>query len=365
MRRHWVTGATLLAVGVAAVGCGGGHPQASSDDAPATVQARLLRRLAQWKTTRAAVTETSAVAGGKAVIRNVTVTEQAGDGDFRERLSQATGSTLWLSNGHAMVAYANSSTVWLAPPPPPTQTGLFALVGPPLAQFVQAAKPVAVAAAGHHRQTLTLAGTIPGGAAGTLQVTFDWATNAPLELVAQWDHQTVTETVQRFQNFTGSTGFFDFSWPRRALVVAEPALTVGGPLPTPPRLGFFPVLPPFSASVTLTDAATALYPRPVLLLTYTASDGSPLVLTEFAAGSAAPSGPAGVHLGSEAFGPIRVADGNLPDGQAFASFVIRGTEVWLEGGRGPVASLLASWLPGLSAQVSVAPSTGAPPPTSP
>ncbi|MCY0885930.1 MAG: hypothetical protein OWV35_08640 [Firmicutes bacterium] len=337
----------LLAGLLAAGGCGSRPVTISRTASPAAVKARLLRIMQRWGATQAVVEETAT--GGPEPGTMVVRLDTAGGGAIRAQWTGPHGRThLLVADDHQVVRYTAGAGHYTVEPAGSTEGDPRWLVGTGLVPFLNGARPLSVAFAGH-TVTLRCQAALPGGP-GIASLVFDPGSGRPLAWSATWTPagsrtpETLHERVESFSAGSGlPAGTFEFTPPAGV----QPAVEAQAPDGSFVRVTQGVVVPPAGSGLTLNTIITSGGSPPVLMLAYAGPDGRPLLVTEFAAATG-PADPGGSGATPITIAGLPADTATLATGQAYIGFTWHGTRVWLEGTSGEVPALANAWLTALN-----------------
>ncbi|MBX5466109.1 MAG: hypothetical protein K6U14_01260 [Firmicutes bacterium] len=348
----------VAALTLAAAGCGGPGPAAgpTPSAAPQHLVEPVLRAVSNWPGVDETFTETVALEGHPAQHYTVHLVEVPGR--FRLTVAAPGASAITAQgDGHEVVWQSGASGLTVALPALAPSPDGFRWLGLALQGALRSASGMTATALGTEGVTLRWTGALPGAGTARCRLTFDVARGAPVTFSARFAGGRVEDEVTAFHTV-------------RALALAPFPGGPTRPLDVAPAQGttllgvaaaavHFPAfLPPPSAGLTLSHVDVPAGSTPaVLLLTYTAPDGSQILVSE---GHGAVPTPPGAVATTVTENGWAVQEALLPRGEAWQAFSVGNTWVeavgpadWVERS---VADWLLAWGPGPAASGGAAPS---------
>ncbi len=339
-------------LGAAAVGCG---TQAGIHSAPEAhgkkLRAELMKAMSSWQATSAQVVDVVRQAGHP--VRHLTLNLITASHPQRYMLTvgQNGHQTLTIvDDGHSTVSYtAGNRHYQVLSALPPSSKGL-RLMGVELPTVLAASTLHSVRVINDNQAVMSMTTPLPNGTVAHVEFRYNPAQNLPLAFLAHWQGGSIQETVKRFVvNPTLSSRIFRFRPPSRVTPEVVLSQTQTDLKLAQHSVQFPIVLPPAAANVTLDNVSVGKAQRAagnsgtVVVLTYTAPDGSYLLVTERSVQKKAQA-PPGVSVATETFGDLTVAIGVMPPfSEDFASFKVNATEIWVQGKASTVQNLLNAW----------------------
>ncbi|AUW95107.1 hypothetical protein BXT84_15050 [Sulfobacillus thermotolerans] len=354
--KRWQTYTLMGIMAGLTAGCGWGRPQAISHATePKTVKAQILARMGNWQAIRADVQETIVVDHHPAKALEYQVTSDLSHGQYVVFLSKPTPMDFYV-NEHETIWYPQSTHHYTVLPSLPAADAPLGVVAQMPSLLREA--HVTAAAIKHNLVTLQMTVNFPtSGNSAQMRVTYNTKTNVLTRWQAKWGSTQITENFSHFQvNPSVAAGTYSFVPPGG--VTSDVALSqVGTALNAAKSAVDFPIaLPPANADMTLNaiNIGTNAQGQRVVIMSFTAQDANPVVITEKAQVHALVGLPDKDLTATTAnVGALTVFLGALPDNMEEAAFLVRKTEVIVEGETSVINTLLNAW----GNEPSLAPST--------
>lgn len=310
------------------------------------VKHQLLARISSWRAVSCQVQDTVSLVGRPTQQLGVSLVAQTNPSQYSLKVTGGSApiqiistpkETLWFETGRSHYAVMASS---------PTSPAYLRLMGTELVGLVTNSRLTQVHLESGNRARITMQSVLPTGQKATVYLTFNFTSNTPTRLVAEWSAGTVTETVRHFVvNPTVSNSAFSFVPPSGV----TPTVALGGSGTaldlTMASLPFPVILPPAGAAESLTgvDIGPTKSGASVLILSYTTPQGDPLVLTERAQTKNPITMPSGTTTTTETIGTTVVTIATLPSGQELAMLAVKKTEILVEGRSQDVGAVVNLW----------------------
>lgn len=310
------------------------------------VKHQLLARIANWHAVSAELEDTVSLVGRPTQKLGVSLIAETNPTQYAVKVTGGTApiqiistprETLWFEQGRSHYAVMAAA---------PTSPAYLRLLGTELPTMVNGSHMTKVHLEPGNIARLTMQSVLPTGLKATVNLTFNFTTNTPVRLVAEWSGGTITETVSHFVvNPTVSRSAFSFVPPSGVTptVAQNPgASALALPMATLP---FSVILPPSGAADSLTgvDVGPTSSGSPVLILSYTTPTGNPLLLTERKTSRKPPALPSGTTSTTETVGTTAVTIGTLPSGQELAMLSLGKTLILIEGRSQDVGAVVNLW----------------------
>ncbi len=310
------------------------------------VKHQLLARINTWHAISVQFADTVSLVGRPTQKLGVSLIAETNPAQYEVKVSGGTEpiqiistprETLWFERGRSHYAVMASA---------PTSPAYLRLMGTELPAMVTSSHMTKVHLEAGNIARLTMQSVLPTGLKATINLTFNFTTNTPVRLVAEWSGGTITETVNHFVvNPTVSRSAFSFVPPSGVtptVAQSTDANALDLPMATLP---FSVVLPPSGAldSLTGVDVGPTSSGRPVLILSYVTPNGAPLVLTERKASKKSPVIPAGSTTTVETVGTTAVTISTLPSGQELAMLSLGSTQILVQGRSQDVGAVINLW----------------------
>lgn len=311
------------------------------------VKHQLLARISNWRAVSCQLQDTISLVGRPTQQLGVSLVAETNPSQYSLKVTGGSAPIRIISTPKATLWFETGQSHYAVMASPPTSPAYLRLMGTELAAMVTKSRITHVHLEAGNVARLTMQSVLPTGQKATVYLTFNFTTNTPTRLVAEWSGGTVTETVNHFVvNPTVSTTAFSFVppsgvTPTVALGETGTALDV-----TMASLPFPVILPPASAAESLAgvDIGPTKSGASVLILSYTTPTGNPLVITERAAKAKNPlTLPSGSTSTKETIGTTTVTIATLPSGQELAVLTVGKTQLLVEGRSQDVGAVVNFW----------------------
>lgn len=337
---------------VLATGCGSrpGTLTLPHSLSPQSVQKRILAQMQKWRETSAVVKDQVQIQGLPSQTYNLHLSTRTSPDAAAAQVTSASHPTVTLVDTSQYIVWekANASH-YLVFSQWPAQSDHIRIMGMALRTMLKKAKVASVEGSPTTAGLVTLQfpTKLPGGQAVEATLQYNLTAGVPVKFEATWSNGRIVETASAFRVNPPLSGTFQFV-PDPG-VTPEVAMGPGKDIYHPASaVSNFPViLPPDITNATLQDvhftkgggkkgAANA-----IVILTYTAADGSPLVVTERPA--RARVSPPSINLTHSLMGHLGVRWGPLPLSKEFAEFTEGPVLVWVEGESSAVDRFVSDW----------------------
>ncbi len=350
--RHIPLGIAVTLLGAVAVGCG---TQAGIHSAHAThgkqLRAELMKAMSSWQETSSQVVDVVRQAGHPVRQLRLNLVSASHPQRYALTVNQDGHRTLTIvDDGRSTVSYtAGSSHYQVLSSLPPSSNGL-RLMGIELPTLLASSTVHSVKVISDNRAVVAMTTPLPNGAVARAELWYNPVQNLPLAFSARWPGGNIQETIKRFAvNPALSSRVFHFRPPSGVTPQVVLSQTQTDLKLAQHSVQFPIVLPPTAANVTLDNVSVGRAKHAagnagtVVVLTYTAPDGTYLLVTERSLQKKTQA-PPGVSLATENFGDLTVAIGVMPPfSEDFASFNVKSTEIWVQGQASAVQNLLNAW----------------------
>jgi hypothetical protein len=305
-----------------------------------------LARINNWHQISAQFVDTVSLVGRPTQKLGVSLTAENNPTQYAVKVTGGTAPIQIISTPRETLWFEANRSHYAVMASAPTSPAYLRLLGTELPAIVNGSHMTKVHLEAGNIARLTMQSVLPTGLKATINLTFNFTTNTPVRLVAEWPGGAITETVSHFVvNPTISRTAFSFV-PPSGVTPTVAQSTDGSALDLPMvTLPFSVILPPSGAADSLTgiDVGPTSSGSPVLILMYTTPTGSPLVLTERKISKKPPTLPSGTTSVAETVGTTAVTISTLPSGQELAMLSLGGTRILVQGHAQDVGAVLNLW----------------------
>ncbi len=337
----------LALLGGSLAGCGSHtslHPIVHGTTAK-QVETELVKSMASWQSTSAQVTDVVRLKGKPARTLQVALITQASPNRYALTVNQAGKKTVTIrDNGRSTVSYTASSRHYQVLSSLPHTASSLRLMGISLPSLVESSTLMGMRELSATQVELKMRTSLPNGVVARTDFWYNLRKNIPIAFSAKWDRGYFKQTVSKFQ-VNPDIGNSAFAFHPATGVTPQVVLsqTLADLELAKAAVKFPIVLPPSQANVSLTNVSVGSRGgQPVVMLTYTAPNGSYLLVTELSANTKKKL-PSGLSFGLEPVGALSVNEAPMPLSGQFAGFSVGSTEIWLEGLASSVDNLLTVW----------------------
>lgn len=339
--RRWGLQAMLMA-GLA--GCGAPSSQPIGHNLTAAqVKTEVLRRMAGWDVVRTTIDETVQLAGRAPTTVRADLIAEASPPADAVKVTTGGGVTEIFRSAAGVIRYQPGSAHYDVLAAWPHSEDDIRILGTELPGLIRKSRVTGVRYPAANVVVISMVAPLPNGISAQSRLWFDLTTNTPMKWQAVWNGGRITEVPRHFQvNPVLGPSALIFTPPSGVSPEVTVALNPGAGSPTPVHLPV--VLPPAADNLTLEQiTAGQSADGPVVLLTYTTPQNTPLLITE-GSGGFRPRPPAGVTVTAVSVGNLVVDEGMLPlSSDEWAGFTVRGMGVAVESSAAAVNVLLDDW----------------------